>query len=37
MSILGRKKYLHPDTSESAAILNEMNRSRSLHLVREAI
>lgn len=29
-------KYLHPDTSGSAAIVNERNRSRSLHLVKEA-
>jgi integrase len=29
-------KYLHPNTSGSAAIVNERNRSRSLHLVKEA-
>jgi integrase len=29
-------KYLHPDTSGSAAIVNHRNRSNSLHLLKEA-
>jgi site-specific recombinase XerD len=29
-------KYLHPDTSGSAAVVNKRNRSKSLHLLKEA-
>jgi integrase len=29
-------KYLHPDTSGSAVIVNQRNRSKSLHLLKEA-
>ena len=30
-------KYLHPDTSGAASIVNQRNRSKSLHLLKVAV
>ena len=29
-------KYLHPDTSDAASVVNQRNRSKSMHLLEAA-